>query len=104
MLRTGKLTGFDGVAIGRHACHGICFQVFELSNEFGHVAVVETQQVMENQDLAVAVGAGPDADGGDGQGRGDLPAMSAGMPSSTTEKAPAASTLCASASSRSSSR
>src|SRR5258707_1363650 len=62
----------DVVAIAAHRVGNDFADVGVLAREFGRLVEGETEQIVDDKDLAVAVGAGADADGGDAQLAGDL--------------------------------
>ncbi len=58
--------------------------------------IAESEEIVDDEHLSVAIGSGPYADGGDGKHAVTFLAASLGTPSSTTAKAPASSTAFAS--------
>ena len=67
------------------------------ADKFGRRRKGEIDEIVKDENLAVAIGAGADADGGNGQLGGDGAATSRGTPSSTMAPAPASASARASA-------
>src|SRR5438045_7133835 len=72
MLDRGKRAAFDVAAIAIGGVPNDIAQIGILPDEFWYVARRQTEQVVDDQDLTVAMGTRPDADGWDLERRGDL--------------------------------